>query len=133
METTTQHIKIREEQPTLNKCFFAFSKQQFEEGKIKAGITDEKIYQTQYGLFGTKEGINEMSQFYEEQSKRIAAECNPQDVYNYEWDNYECVISYDDEEAIQLIIHYFGVDAAKTVKRKYGYAKIETLAYPYWE
>jgi len=43
------------------------------------------------------------------------------------------MITYDDEDAIRIVVDYFGVEAAKTVKRKYGYVKIETLAYPYWE
>ena len=68
-----------------------------------------------------------MYKFYKGQNKRIAAECNPQDVYNYEWDNYECMITYDDEDAIKIIVDLFGVDAAKTVKRKYGYVGIEGL------
>ena len=41
------------------------------------------------------------------------------------------MITYDDEGAIQMVIYYFGVDAAKTIKRKYGYANIEMLDYPY--
>ncbi|MDL2228401.1 hypothetical protein LJC25_04295 [Bacteroidales bacterium OttesenSCG-928-K03] len=128
MNTTQHYIEITNEQPTLNKCFFAFSNKQFAEGKIKAGINDgEKIYKSDYGLFGTAEGLEETFQFYENQTKRVAAECNPQDVYDYEWDNHECMISYEDDEVIKIIIHYFGVDVAKTVKRKYGYSDIETL------
>ena len=134
MSTTQLYKTILKEQPTLDKCFFAFSNKQFEEGRIKAGIgEDEKINQSEYGLFGTKEGLDETFKFYEEQRKRIAAECNPQDVYNYEWNNHECMITYDDEDAIRIVVDYFGVEAAKTVKRKYGYVKIEMLAYPYWE
>ena len=126
--TTKRYIEIREEQPTLNKCFFAFSKQQFEEGKIEAGITDdEEIFSAHGGLFGTQQGIDELYKFYKVRAKRITSECNPQDICNYEWNNYECIITYDDEEAIQMIVHYFGIDVAKTVKRKYGYTNIEML------
>jgi len=59
---TAQHYRtILKEQPTLDKCFFAFSQQQFEEGRIKAGIgKDEKINQSEYGLFGTKERLSFM-------------------------------------------------------------------------
>ena len=87
---TAQHYRtILDEQPTLDKCFFAFSQQQFEEGRIKAGIgEDEKINQSEYGLFGTKEGLDETFKFYEEQRKRIAAECNLQEVYHYEWNDF---------------------------------------------
>ena len=65
--------------------------------------------------------------FYEKQRKRIADECNPQDAYNYEWNNHECMITYDDEDTIRIVVDYFGVEAAKTVKRKYGYTRIEEL------
>ena len=128
MSTTQRYIEIKDEQPTLRKCFFAFSKQQFEKGKIEAGIgEDEEILSAHGGLFGTQQGIDELYKFYKGQNKRIAAECNPQDIYNYEWNNYECMITYDDEEAIQIVVDLFGVDAAKTVKRKYGYTNIEML------
>ena len=127
--TTKRYIEITDEQPALNKCFFAFSKQQFEDGKREAGIKeDEKIYQDSYGLYGTKEGLEAVYTFYEERSKRIAEECNPQDVYNYEWNNHECMITYDDEEAIQIVIDLFGEETAKTVKRRYAHTIIGNIA-----
>ena len=126
MKTTTERYKeILQEQPILNKCFFAFSEKQFEEEKIKANIRDnEKILSANGGLFGTQEGLDEMIAFCQKKKTRIATECNPQDVYNYEWNNYECMITYDDEEAIKQVIFYFGTEGAKNIKRKYGYAKI---------
>jgi hypothetical protein len=127
--TTKRYMEITDEQAPLNKCFFAFSKCQFEQGKAEAGIRDdEKIYQDNYGLYGTKEGLEAVYAFYEERSKRIAAECNPQDVYDYEWANHECMITYDDEEAIQIVIDLFGEDRAKTVKRKYAHTIIGKIA-----
>ena len=96
---------------------------------VEAGIgEDEKIYQDSYGLYGTKEGLEAVYTFYEERSKRIAEECNPQDVYDYEWANHECMITYDDEEAIQIVIDLFGEEKAKTVKRRYAQCIIGNIA-----
>lgn len=128
-KATIEHYRnIKNEHAPLRKCFFAFSESQFYEGKREAGIgDDEKIYSGEAGLYGTKEGIQEMFDFYDAKRKQIAAECNPQDVYNYEWSNYECMVACDDEEAIRLVVGYFGMEIAKTVKRKYAYTKIEDL------
>ncbi|MCL2311914.1 MAG: hypothetical protein FWC41_05435 [Firmicutes bacterium] len=119
--TTKRYREICDEQPTLDKCFFAFSKTQFVQNKAQAGIgEDEKIYQDNSGLYGTMEGLRAVYEFYYEKNRKIAEECNPQDVYDYEWANHECMITYDDEEAIQIVIDYFGEDRAKTVKRRYA-------------
>jgi len=119
--TIRRYRELTDEQPILNKCFFAFSKCQFENGKREAGIGDnEKIYQDNYGLYGTKEGLEAVYAFYNERSKRIATECNPQDVYDYEFANYECELIYDDEDAIQIVIDLFGEEQAKTVERRYA-------------
>ena len=127
--TTKRYREITDEQAPLNKCFFAFSKSQFENGKREAGIGEyEKIYQDNYGLYGTKDGLEAVYAFYEERSKRIAEECNPQDVYDYEWNNHECMITYDDEEAIQIVIDLFGEETAKTVKRRYAHTIIGNVA-----
>jgi len=127
--TTKLYREICDEQPPLHKCFFAFSKSQFEQGKAEAGISeDETIYRDFCGLYGTKEGLHAVFTFYEEKSKRIADECNPQDVYDYEWNNHECMITYDDAEAIQIVIDYFGEDVAKTIKRRYARTIIGKIA-----
>lgn len=67
MNTVTQHYRaIKDEHAPLHKCFFAFSKQQFEDGKKEAGILeDEKIYSAECGLFGTQEGLQFVFDFYE--------------------------------------------------------------------
>jgi len=45
-------------------CFFAFDKKQFEEGKEKAGIKDEKIYAAGSGLYGTLDGLKKFLAAY---------------------------------------------------------------------
>ena len=47
----------------------------------------------------------------------VVENCSPQEVYDYEFLNHECGWTGDDEEAIQIVVHYFGVDRAKEVKR----------------
>ncbi|MCL2289583.1 MAG: hypothetical protein FWC34_02600 [Bacteroidetes bacterium] len=127
--TKQRYSELSHEHAPLDKCFFAFSNIQFEDGRVKAGIgEDEKIFQDACGLYGTKEGLEAVYEFYEERRKRIAAECEPQDVYDYEFLNHECELTYDDEEAIQLVIDYFGEDRAKTVKRVYAQTIIGKIA-----
>lgn len=45
-------------------------------------------------------------------------ECDPQEVYFYEYNNHECMIAWDgDKEAYDLIVGYWGEEVAKTIKR----------------
>lgn len=67
--------KIKLQEPILEQCFFAFSNQQFTEGKEKARITNEKIFDGGAGLYGTKEGLEKLRNFYTEKEKQIAVEC----------------------------------------------------------
>lgn len=116
--------EIKNQNPPLEKCFFAFSKQQFAEGKEKAGITDEQIYEAGAGLYGTKEGLQKLLDFYEGLQKKIALECTPQEVYDYEYVNHECGYVGDDENAILIVIQIFGVQLAASVNRKYAYYQL---------
>lgn len=117
--------EIKDDQPKLNKVFFAFSKEQLIEGKKKAGIVEgEKIYDGGMGSFGTKEGLKGIHDFYEKQEQRIKEECSPQDVYDNEFCNHECDYVGDDTEAIEIVLGYFGKERAKEVKRKYAYMSI---------
>jgi len=120
-----RYTEIRAIEPVLEECFFAFSNQQFADGKVRMNIVDKKIVRGFGGLFGTQAGIDKLMGFYDVQAEQIAKECEPQDVYNYEFSNHECY-TCDDEEAIKIVLSYFGLERTKEVKRKWGYFKIES-------
>lgn len=122
-----RYIEIRNEQPVMRECFYAFSNSQMKEGIENTGIEGKKIYSGGNGLYGTKEGIKELFGYYDNQRTRIKEECDPQQVYNYEYDNHECGWLHDDTEAIKIIVLYFGEERAKEVKRRNGYADIDSL------
>lgn len=120
----SKYTEIRAIEPVLEECFFAFSNEQFAEGKKRMNIGDKKILRGMGGLFGTQEGIDKLMKFYDDQSEQIAKECDPQEVYNYEFSNHECGYTNDDEEAIKIVCSYFGLERTLEVKRSYGYFDI---------
>lgn len=120
-----KYLELKSKEPVLEECFFAFSKEQFEEGKKPLG--EEKIYSGGAGLYGTKEGLIKLRNYYDELANEIAEQCSPQDVYNYEYDNHECEYVCDDREAIEIVIYYFGKERAEEVSRRWGYTKIREL------
>lgn len=104
-----------------HRCFFAFSKEQFEQGikSIKLDVENgEKVISAGLGLYGTKEGLDSFYKEYDSIRERIRTECNPEDVYFEEYNNHECCIDYDgDEQAIAKIINIWGMDEARKIKR----------------
>ncbi len=108
--------------------FWAFSKEQFDKGleKIKPYREEgDKIVSFCGGGFGTPKAIKKMMEWHDEIDKRIAAECDPQEVYYYEYNNHESCINYEgDTEAIKIIIDYWGPDIARKITR---YSKIMTV------
>ena len=96
--------QIKDQQPVLFECFFAFSNEQFAEGKKKAGIEGKKILDGGHGLYGTKEGIQKLFDHYDNVDKEVAEQCDPQDVYDYEFNNHECGYTNTDEEAIKIVV-----------------------------
>jgi hypothetical protein len=119
--------EIKSQQPVLFECFFAFGNDQFKEGKEKAGIVDKKIFDGGHGLYGTQEGIKKLFDDYDKIDQEIADNCNPQDVYDYEFTNHECSYTNDDESAIKIVVGIFGKEKAKEVKRHFGYIEIDKL------
>lgn len=124
-QTIKRYIEIREMHPDCDEygVFFAFNHEQFikgykrlvELGFIKGG---DKVCQGGSGVLGSKDSIDRFYQFYEDRTKRVAEECDPQEVYFYEYNNHECMISWDgDKDAIELIELYWGEETAKTIKR----------------
>ena len=125
----SNYTTIKNQQPELVDCFFAFSNSQYEEAIEKNNLQGKKIYRADGGLFGTKEGIQKLYDDYEAISNQIKEQCNPQEVYDYEFDNHECDYTHDDEEAIKYVVSYFGDERAKEVKRRYAVTKIENLKF----
>lgn len=124
----SKYTELKNQEAPCIDCFFAFSESQFNEGAAK--IKGKKIYSASNvfsGLYGTSEGIENFLNFYVELEKRISAECDPQEVYDYEFGNHECGYVGNDEEAIKLVISYFGAERAKTVKRMCAWVNIDEV------
>ena len=59
---------------------------------------------------------------------KIRSECNPQEVYVYEYNNHECCIDWDgDLNAIRIIATVWGEDVARTIKRKNACYPIDSI------
>lgn len=125
-QTITRYVQINEEHPDADKygVFFAFSREQLAEGiahlKELGFIKDdsELVRDKNTGAFGTEAGLRSFFNFYKESRAAIPEECDPQEVYFYEYNNYESMYAWDgDLEAIKVIINYWGVDVARNIKR----------------
>ena len=119
--------EIKNQQAPLRECFFAFSKEQYEKGIAENQLENKKIYSAYGGLYGTEEGINELMAFYDGVSERIAKECTPQEVYDYEFGNHECSYTNDDSEAMMIVLGIFTDEQCEQVKRKHAWYTIEEL------
>ena len=105
-KTLERYHELRNEQSNVDTkkfdLFFAFSKEQFSEGLF---------YEYLAGI-----------------DAKIKAECDPQEVYVYEYNNYECCIAYDgDLEAIKTVLSLFGEEAARKIKRYNATMRVDDL------
>jgi hypothetical protein len=110
---------IKSRHPELTDCFFAFSKQQFEEGVVEHHLEGKKLYDGGHGLVGTKEGIQKLFDDYAAIDKEVSEKCAPQEVYDYEFNNHECGYTNDDSEPLAIVERIFG-ERVSEVTRKYG-------------
>lgn len=80
---------------------------------------NEELVQYTKHLFGWKRYLDEMVDKKYAIRNMIVSECNPQDVYDYEYKQNNCKIDpCGDVEAIKTIINIFGVEIANKIKRK---------------
>lgn len=134
-QTIKRYKEIQNQHPDCDDygVWFAFNREQYDKGfnHVKLiGKIDEnsKIQYCSSGLYGTHEGITAFFDFYENRDNKITEECDPQEVYFYEYNNHECMYDWDgDREALKLIIEYFGVEAAKAIKRYNAAKTIEQI------
>lgn len=125
-QTINRYKAIKNEHPNADKygVFFAFSREQFakgykhliELGHIKDG---DKICQDKdTGACGTKDGLAAFFKFYDDSRAAIPKECDPQEVYFYEYNNHECMLAWDgDKDAYDLIVGYWGEEVASKIVR----------------
>lgn len=111
-------------QPKDGEYFFAFSIEQFNEGReklIQMGAIKEgdKLYgDAELSMYGTRKGFDDFYAFYRDVQRKIAAECDPQDVYDCEYRNHECCITNDDSDAYSVVVGLFGSTVAQNVNRR---------------
>lgn len=123
-KTLSEYHRLNEE---VRNCdlskfdmFCAFSKEQFETNRktIRPLRDGEKYVSFGAGVFGTRDGIDRYIEFQAERNRLISERCDPQEVYCYEFNNFESCVAYDgDVNAIRLIIDLFGLERAKQVRR----------------
>ena len=123
-----RYIDLKDQHPALVDCFFAFSKKQYAEGVLKHNLEGKVIYSANGGLYGTKEGIQSMFDYYEQLHEKISANCDPQEVYDHEYYNHECGYVHDDREAIELVLSYFDESRLKDLKRRNARKEISEIA-----
>ena len=122
--------------PDMHDCFFAFGDDQFHAGLKRFGLEDGfkdgsvKIKSAGMGLYGTQEGLDryfsDLRDITKANREEIREKCTPQDVYNVEYVNYECMYDWDgDRNAIERVVFWFGEDAARKILRRGFNAPIE--------
>jgi len=132
MTRTEAYNGIYDTDPDCDKhrVFFAFSDEQLKEGMKKFGYKDFSEIRSAgagTGAFGSPEGLKSFFEEYDNRTKRVAAECDPQKVYEYEYGNYECGYICDDEEAIKTVVSIFGKEKAQQVVRKHSLISIDEI------
>lgn len=130
-QTTALYHQLKyNDQPPAGDYFWAFSQEQFDRAIKDKHLEEANIVRVSGcgGLYGTSKAIADLEAYYVSVAKRIKNECNPQEVYFWEYNNHECMYSYEgDESAIQLIIDYWGADVARTIVRIDGVKPIDEL------
>jgi hypothetical protein len=101
-------------------CFYAFGQKQFDENKKRISpLRDgEKYVSAGAGLYGTRDGLDRLFAALKDIDEKIKQECDPQEVYFYEYNNHECQISWDgDIEPYNIILRIWGKEIASKIVR----------------
>ena len=128
-KTVALYHKLKyDDQPPAGDYFWAFSTEQFKQQLKAKKLEGKPLCRVGGGLYGTHEGIEALETYYASVSERIRTECNPQEVYFYECNNHEYMYNWDgDEEALLLIVKYWGEDVARTIRRVRPMYSIEEI------
>ena len=88
----------------------------------------EKIIQFMDDCYATPNGIKMMFEHEVFVKELIKKECDPQEVYYYEYNNYICYQNYyGDAEAIKTVYDIYGEEITRSIKRFNATISIEEL------
>lgn len=122
-KTIGRYLELRREQVEMEvekyRCFFAFDKRRYEQGVKAIGLKDgERVVQFGFGGYGAEEGVKRMLARIKEIDGMIREDCDPQEVYCYEYNNHESFLAFDgDVEAVRIVEGIFGSEVAVGIKR----------------
>lgn len=124
VRTLKRYAELQEEKNRLDcykyDCFFAFGNKQFEENskRIRPLREGEKYVSAGCGLYGTRDGLDKFFAALDAIDEKIKQECDPQEVYFYEYNNHECQLSWDgDFEPIRIVKRIWGDETAAKIAR----------------
>lgn len=127
MKTLEKYLEIKKEMSEYfsleNGFFFAFTKDDFVEGqkelqKIGWFTSADKLISIGAGGFTVRRAFDKMEAFMSECDKKIANECNAQEVYDYQYNNFESDYASDgDLQAMRIVLQHFGKDKLSKIKR----------------
>jgi hypothetical protein len=107
------------------RVFFAFSVKQIVEGMERCRYKDKsEIRHAGSGIYGSPEALRSFLGEYDRRANQVAAECDPQKVYDYEYGNHECDYVGSDAEAIELVVDVFGIDRARLIQRRHARVEV---------
>lgn len=127
-----------DEQPPKGNYFWAFDRNQLAAGYMRlkeSGAVSEpnQLVKAGGGLFGTRQALHDLHMWEIKRGARIADECDPQEVYLYEYNNHESFISWDgDLEPIMIIISIWGYEVAQKIERLSITKTIEQIINEYY-
>ena len=134
-KTIKRYRELKYDEPDMTKygMFVAFSEKDFmreklklyRKGYLKGG---EKLVSVGGGVYGTRAEVDRYFGYHKQNYERIAKECDPQEVYFYEWNNHECMISMDDDEPMKIVISIFGKETAHRIDRLWPCTPTNILA-----
>lgn len=89
-KTVKLYHKLKyDDQPPAGEYFWAFDMEQFKRQIKDKHLEGKKLCRVGYSLYGTHEGIEALEAYYVGVKERIRTECDPQEVYFYECNNFE--------------------------------------------
>ena len=90
---------------------YVFGQDQWRDYLKRHNLTEEEAKATLvgdgYGGIGTREAFKARHDYFETVEKEISEQCNPDEIFEYEYWNHECGYSGDWSEALKITQCYF--------------------------